>query len=673
MRGQLGFGLLTIGTVAAALGVATLATGLATGRRALLDIGRRYVVVILVAAIGAFVVMETALYGHDFSLKYVADNVARATPGLYTFTAAWSALEGSILLWALLLSIYVAVTMWRFRDRTDDPLVAWATLVQYGVLLFFFALMLFAANPFKAQPGTIPLDGAGPNPLLQNHPLVAIHPPFLYAGYVGFAIPFSFAVAALVTGRFGEGWLAAVRRTTLISWGFLTVGIVLGAWWSYSVLGWGGFWGWDPVENASLLPWLTATAFIHSVMVQERRGMLRVWNLSLVLATFCLTILGTFLTRSGVINSVHAFSQSNIGPWLLTFLGVCAFGSVGLVAWRGDKLRSPGKIDSAVSREAAFLLNNLLFAGFALVVLTGTVFPLLVEALQDKQITVGEPYFTRLGVPIGIALLFLMSVGPVLPWRAASGEVLRNRLLIPAWAGAITLVVMLVVGAHGVANVGAFALGAFAVTSIGRTVVVGVRARKRATAEALPVAALRTVRSNTRLYGGLVVHVGVIVVAVALATTGGYTTKKTVQLSVGESARVRGYTVTYIGRQVDQSAQKTTIKAVVHVSGVGNLAPAISTFPNAAEGIGTPSIHTTPWRDIYLTLVSSPTSGRVTIGVQIGTMVMFLWIGGLIMALGTILALLPAGKRDVLARAIGQATPDDDAVSTSGPLVEAST
>jgi len=322
LRAQLGFGLLTIGTVASALGLATLATGLATGRQALLQLGRRYVVVVLVSVIGAFVVMETALFGHDFSIAYVAHNVARATPGLYTFTAAWAALEGSILLWALLLSVYVAVTTWRFRNRSDDPLVAWATLVQYAVLLFFFALMLFAANPFKQVTGAVPFDGAGPNPLLQNHPLVAIHPPFLYTGYVGFAIPFSFAVAALITGRFGEGWLAAVRRTTLISWGFLTIGIVLGAWWSYSVLGWGGFWGWDPVENASLLPWLTATAFIHSVMVQERRGMLRVWNLSLVLATFCLTILGTFLTRSGVINSVHAFSQSNIGPWLLTFLGI---------------------------------------------------------------------------------------------------------------------------------------------------------------------------------------------------------------------------------------------------------------------------------------------------------------------------------------------------------------
>jgi cytochrome c-type biogenesis protein CcmF len=659
MRAQLGYGLLTIGTVAAALGLATLATGLATGRRSLLDVGRRYVLVILVAAVGAFIVMETALWGHDFSIKYVTDNVALATPGLYTFTAAWAALEGSILLWALLLSIYVAVTTWRFRNRSDDPLVAWATLVQYFVLLFFFALMLFAANPFKAQPGSLPLDGAGPNPLLQNHPLVAIHPPFLYAGLVGFAIPFSFAVAALVTARFGEGWLAAVRRTTLISWGFLTIGIVLGAWWSYAVLGWGGFWGWDPVENASLLPWLTATAFIHSVMVQERRGMLRVWNLSLVLATFCLTILGTFLTRSGVINSVHAFSQSTIGPWLLTFLGICAFGSVGLVAWRGDKLRSPGRIDSPVSREAAFLLNNLLFAGFALVVLTGTVFPLLVEALQDKQVTVGEPYFTRLGVPIGIALLFLMAIGPVLPWRAASAQVLRDRLLIPAWAGAIALVVALIAGAHGIANVVAFALGTFALTSIGRTVVIGVRARKRATQESLPVAAARTVRSNTRLYGGLLVHVGVVVVAIALATTGGYTTRREVQLSQGESARVRGYTVTYLGREVEQTGQKTTIKARVKVSGVGELAPAISTFPNAAEGIGTPSIHSTPWRDIYLTLVSSPTSGRVTIGVQVGTMVMFLWIGGLIMALGCALALVPARKRDVLARTVTDVAGDD--------------
>jgi cytochrome c-type biogenesis protein CcmF len=669
MRAQLGYGLLTIGTAAAALGLVTTAAGIVRNQPRLLDLGRRYVVLVLLAALGAFIVMETALFGHDFSLEYVANNVARATPGLYTFTAAWAALEGSILLWGLLLSIYVAATAWRFRRRADDPLVAWATVVQFAVLLFFFALMLFAANPFKQVTGVVPLDGRGPNPLLQNHPLVAIHPPTLYAGLVGFTIPFSFAIAALVTARFGEGWLADVRRTTLIAWGFLTAGIVLGAWWSYAVLGWGGYWGWDPVENASFLPWLTATAFIHSVMVQERRGMLRVWNLSLVLATFCLTILGTFLTRSGVINSVHAFSQSAIGPWLLTFLGLCAFTAVGLVAWRGDKLRAPGRIDSPMSREAAFLLNNLLFAGFALVVLTGTVFPLLVEALQNKQITVGQPYFERLGVPIGIALLFLMAIGPVLPWRAASGELLRSRLLIPAWTGGLTLLIAVVAGARGIANVLAFALGAFTLASIGRSAIIGMRARRHVHKdEGWAHATMQTVRGNPRLYGGLLVHLGVVVVAVALATTAGWTTRRELQLNPGESATVRGHQVTFLDREVDRSAQKTTIKARVRIAGVGSFAPAISTFPNAAEGIGTPSIHTTPWRDWYLTLSSSPTSGRVTIGVQVGTMVMWLWIGGLIMVIGTAVALVPPRRRRVRELEAVPAPPEDE---QPAPLVEA--
>jgi cytochrome c-type biogenesis protein CcmF len=668
MRASLGYAFLAVGTAAAALGLVTIAIGLARKDPRLLDVGRRFVAVVLAGAVGAFVVMETALFAHDYSLQFVADNVARATPGLYTFTAAWSALAGSILLWGLLLSVYVAVTAWRFRRRSDDPLVAWATLVQYGVLLFFFALMLGPANPFKEVTGTIPLDGRGPNPLLQNHPMVAIHPPMLYAGYVGFTIPFSFAIAALVTARFGEGWLAAVRRTTLIAWGFLTIGIVLGAWWSYAVLGWGGFWGWDPVENASLLPWLTATAFIHSVMVQERRGMLRVWNLSLVIATFCLTILGTFLTRSGVINSVHAFSESSIGPWLLTFLGVCAFGGVLLIAWRGDKLRSPGRIDSPVSREAAFLANNLLFAAFALVVLTGTTFPLIVEALQNKQITVGEPYFARLTVPLGIALLFLMAVGPLLPWRAASGELLRKRLLVPAWVGAVTLVVALLLGARGIANVLAFALGAFALTSIGRSVVVGVRARRRAHRdENVASATVQMVRGNPRMYGGLLVHVGVVVIAIALATTGGWTTKKELNLNPGESAMVRGHKVTFLDRAIEQSAQKTTIKAKVRIDGVGTFAPAISSYPNFADGIGTPSIHTDPVHDWYVTLVSSPNEGKVTIDVQVGTLVMWLWIGGLIMVLGTVLALIPARKRRVVPR--DEIALSDEAAGEE-PLVE---
>ena len=492
MRAQLGTFFLMLGLTSALLGIVVLGRGIATGDDRLLRLGRRFAVAILVAAVGAMAAMQWALNTHDYSIKYVANNVANATPRLFTITAAWSALEGSILLWALMLGLYVVGTSIAFRKRASDPLVAWATIVQFVVVVFFFGLMVTVANPF-ALTGHLVFDGNGPNPLLQNHPLVAFHPPFLYAGYVGMTIPFSFAIAALVTARFGEGWLADTRRASLIAWGFLTIGIVLGAWWSYEVLGWGGYWGWDPVENASLLPWLTATAFLHSVMVQERRAMLRVWNLSLIIATFALTILGTFLTRSGVIASVHAFSKSTIGPALLGFFALVIVTGLALIAWRGDRLRTPGRIDSVLSREAAFLANNLVFAGFAFVVMTGTVFPLLVEALQSRQLSVGTPYFNRMSTPLGLALLFLMAVAPVLPWRATSGDVLRDRLLVPAWIGAATVVAVVVFGSAGWAGVLAYGLCAFCLAGIARNFVVAVVGRRRALHEGVAVAAVRTV------------------------------------------------------------------------------------------------------------------------------------------------------------------------------------
>ena len=476
----------------------------------------------MLAAVGAFAVMESALFAHDFSLKFVADNVARATPGLYTFTAAWSALEGSILLWALALSAYVAFTTWHFRHRAEDPVVAWATLVQLVVLGFFFVLMLFPANPFKVLHGAIPADGQGPNPLLQNNPLVVIHPPILYAGYVGFTIPFSFAVAALATGRFGEGWLADVRRTTLVAFGFLTVGIVLGALWSYAVLGWGGYWGWDPVENASLLPWLTATAFIHSVMVQERRGMLRVWNLSLVIATFCLTILGTFLTRSGVLNSVHAFSNSPIGPWLLTFLAPV----------RGDG----GRAHRLARRRVAIAGPD----RFAAVARGG----LPAQQPAVRRVRVGRAHrhrvpAARAGAPEqadhGGRAVFRQD-GRSHRARAAVPDGDRAGVAVagrergdaadaaararPGSAGWCSSCVSSA-DARGIADVIAFALGAFVLASVGRSVAIGIRARKRATKESPLVALVRAVRGNPRLYGGLLVHAGVVVLALALATTVG--------------------------------------------------------------------------------------------------------------------------------------------------------
>src|SRR3954454_9653121 len=331
------------------MGATTLLVGLVRGRPTLLRAGRSYAWLLLAAALLAAAAMEHALLTNDFSLQYVADHHSRSTPLLFTIASMWSALEGSILLWAVVLAGYLTVMVRRFADRAMDPLVGWATLTVYAVSTFFFGLMLGPANPFRLVSGIAPTDGPGPNPLLQDHPLVAFHPPMLYLVYVGFTIPFAFAIAALATGRLGEGWLIETRRWTLFAWGFLTVGIILGAWWSYEVLGWGGYWAWDPVENASFLPWLTGTAYLHSVMVQERRGMLRVWNLSLLLATFSLTILGTFLTRSGVLDSVHAFTESTIGPAILGFFALVVLVGVGLIGWQGEPVRSPGAVDSPVA------------------------------------------------------------------------------------------------------------------------------------------------------------------------------------------------------------------------------------------------------------------------------------------------------------------------------------
>jgi cytochrome c-type biogenesis protein CcmF len=631
-----------LGLASALLGMATLAIGLRRRDPRLLRGGLRYVWLVLAGAVLAAAAMQFALLTHDFSLEYVARNGSRSTPLLFTITGMWSALEGSILLWALVLAGYLAVMAKRFKDRAADPMVAWATIVGLAVAAFFFILMAGPANPFRVVSGPTPLDGPGPNPLLQNHPLVAFHPPMLYLGYVGFTIPFAFALAALVTGRLGEGWLVETRRWTLFAWGFLTAGIILGAWWSYEVLGWGGYWAWDPVENASLLPWLTATAYLHSVMVQERRGMLRVWNLSLLVATFSLTILGTFLTRSGVLESVHAFSESAIGPMILTFFGLIVAVSIGLIGWRGERLRSPGAIDSPVSREGAFLANNLGFAAFTFVVLLGTVFPLIAEALNGEQLSVGAPYFNRMTAPVGLTLLFLMAVAPALPWRKASGEVLHRRLLIPAWAAAAVLVVCVVAGVRGLGALAAFGLGTFAAATAIRQLVVSVRAARR---QGSSVARTFTGRSN----GGMVVHIGVVVVAVAFAASSSFSESRQFRLAPGQSASLSGHTVTYLGTRTVERPNKTTSSARVRIDGGKVYAPGLNQFPFATQAIGSPSVKTGVREDVYLTLVAAPEPGSedatAVIGVRIQPLVAWLWVGGGIMAFGTLLAAWPGGRR----------------------------
>jgi cytochrome c-type biogenesis protein CcmF len=456
----------------------------------------------------------------------------------------------------------------------------------------------------------------------------------LYLGYVGFTVPFAFAVASLVTGRVGEGWLVETRRWTLFAWGFLTIGIVLGAWWSYEVLGWGGYWAWDPVENASFLPWLTGTAFIHSVMVQERRGMLRVWNLSLLVATFSLTILGTFLTRSGVLDSVHAFTESAVGPLILGFFGLTVAVGVGLIGWRGDQLRSPGTMDSAVSREGAFLANNVLFAAFAFVVLLGTVFPLLAEALNGDRLSVGRPYFDQMTRPIGFTLLFLMAIAPALPWRKASGSLLRDRLQWPLTAAVSVVVLCVAFGRTGLAPLLAFALAAFAGAAAVRQLVLS--ARRQGVRGLLG-------RAN----GGMVVHVGVVVIAVAFAASSSYGHRKEFRLAEGESASLAGHRVTYLGSHSERHANRTSVVAEVRVDGDRVFRPALNKFPFATQAIGTPSVRTTGIDDVYLTLVSPARDegGPVVIGVVVQPLVMWLWVGGGIMAVGTLMAAVPGRRR----------------------------
>jgi cytochrome c-type biogenesis protein CcmF len=633
VAGTVGRALLLVGIVGSLFGAIAAISSARTREAAVTKLISRFAILNAVAAVGAFAAMEYAMITRDFSLAYVQKVGSTATPALYNFAAVWSALEGSLLMWVLILAGYtVAVSFW-LRKKMDDVLTNWAMGVMFIVSLFFFLLSFGPANPFVVGAAGV-VDGPGPNPLLQNHLLVMFHPPMLYLGYVGMTVPFAFAIAALVTGRVGEGWLLATRRWTLFAWGFLTIGIILGGWWSYEVLGWSGVWAWDPVENASLLPWITATAYIHSVLVQERRGMLRVWNLSLLVSTFSLTILGTFLTRSGVLNSVHAFSESAIGPWLLSFFAIIVVVSVGLIGWRGDRLHSPGSIDSALSREGAFLANNVLFAVFAFVVLLGTVFPLVVEALQSRTIVVGEPFFDQLVIPIGIAMLTLMAIAPVLPWRKASGELLSQRLFWPAWCGIGALALSVFVGATGFAPLLAFGLGGFATGSALRQVVLATRRQ-----------GWRGLVG--RANGGMVVHVGVIMISVALAASNSFTHSQELSLVVGKPATFSGHTFELIDVVQITTDRDISVKALVSVDGGKPYAPAITKFTKIGMNVGTPSVRTGFGSDIYLTLEPPvrQDSNEARIKVFIKPLILWLWIGSGLMAVGTVLAAFPGKRR----------------------------
>jgi cytochrome c-type biogenesis protein CcmF len=641
MNGLIGHIGVLIGLLGAVVGAVLVAAGLLGHRPQYVRRARLYAYLVLFGALVAVAGMERALLLHDFTLAFVAGNNSRETPILFSITGLWSALQGSILLWATILGGYLALFVRRVRRRTDDPVVAVALLVGLVAAAFFFALMAGPADPFRATVGAIPVDGAGPNALLQDNLLDAVHPVFLYLGFVGFTIPFALAIGSLAAGRIENEWLNESRRFAIYAFAFLSAGIVLGAWWSYDTFGWGGYWGWDPVENAALLPWLTATAYLHSAMVEERRGLLRIWNISLLLATYALTILGTFLTRSGVVQSVHAFSDSDIGPALIGYFAAVVVVGVVLIGWRGDRLRAPGGIDAPVSREGAFLVNNLIFVGIALVVLVGTVFPLFYESLKGQQITIGRPYFDSFTVPLGIALLFFMAVAPALPWRKASTGVLRRRLAAPAWVGGATVLVLVVVGIRGLTPLVAFGLGSFAATSAVRQLVLAA-----VTAHHHGIPAWRGVFG--RANGGMIVHIGIVVIAVGLTAASSFAHEAELNIAAGQTTHFDGHSVKFESWRDYRLGNEQGTEAVILLDG-RVVKPRIGVFDGASEGTSTPAIASSPFVDVYLSLTSVPkgtaSGAPVDVDIFVQPLIAWLWAGGALVVIGGLLAAAPGRRR----------------------------
>jgi cytochrome c-type biogenesis protein CcmF len=634
----LGYDALIIALGVAIFGAIALMAGARRGRSDLLRSGE----VAVYATFGLVTVsalsMIYALVSHDFSVGYVAQVGSRATPLFYTVISLWGALEGSILFWAFVLTMLSALVVYRNRTR-PGTLVPYAGGVLLGITTFFLILLVGPANPFELV-SPVPADGPGPNPLLQNHPLMAVHPPLLYLGYVGMSVPFSFAIGAVLSGEIeGDGWIRLTRRWTLVAWAFLAAAIVAGMWWSYEVLGWGGYWAWDPVENASFLPWLTATAFLHSVMVQERRGLLKLWNLNLIVGTFVLTILGTFLTRSGVLSSVHAFTQGTIGYYFLAFIALVLIASFALVAGNSEKLKPTGSLDAAISRESVFLLNNLFLTAFTVTVLVGTLYPLVAEAIRGVKVSVGEPFYNRMTLPICALLLFLMGVGPALPWRRASAGVIRRQLIPPAVVALVAAVVAFLVGARSIHALAAFGFGAFALTANAREFVDGALARMRAHGESVLVALARLVAANRRRYGGYIAHVGVLSVTLGIAASATFRAEREATLAKGETLAVGAFTVRLNEVYGRTEPQREVLAASVTVlrngRQVGQLEPRMNFYPTSDQPVPTPAVRSRLAGDLYVNLQAFAQDGsNATLRVIVEPLVPWIWIGGLIVCLG---------------------------------------
>ncbi|MCP4810788.1 MAG: heme lyase CcmF/NrfE family subunit [Proteobacteria bacterium] len=583
------------------------------------------------AMVAATLLMEFALLSHDFSVGYVAQVGSLDTPWHITIVSLWSSLEGSILFWAFVLGVSTAVFTYAVRNR-DPEHGSYAVGVLLAIGVFFCFLVAGVANPFT-EVSPAPLDGPGPNALLQNHLLMILHPPALYLGYVTMAVPFAMACSALLAGRLESSWMRSLRRWTLWAWAWLTLGILLGGWWSYEVLGWGGYWAWDPVENASFMPWLTATAFVHSAQVMERRGLFKGWTIALALSTFLLTMLGTFMTRSGVFNSVHSFTQSEVGPIFLGFIAICSLVSLVLLTLRLHLLSPPKEgIPGPISREVGFLLNNLAFCIFTLTVLLGTTFPLIMEATTEERFSVGEPYFNTMTLPVCVVILFLMGVGPALPWGEADVGRVFKRLLGPLVTGGLIGAIFLFFDGFTWATL-TFALSGFAGWVTLAELFSPALGRARKKNESLPVAFAKYAAKSRPRIAAYVVHFGVVLCAVGIAASGSYKQTTNVLLKPNVKTEVLGYDLMFTSTEKEPESNRISEVAWVDVySGdrmLGTLDPRMNAYMSGMD-IGAPSVMSRVHEDLYLSLVRVDDSG-VSVTVIVEPFVYWVWIGGLVM------------------------------------------
>lgn len=591
----------------------------------------------------ASAILLYALVTRDFNVEYVASYSSTSLPLRYTIAAFWGGQKGSLLFWTLIHCLFTAIVLYQNRGRHPE-LMPYVTATLMSIAVFFLGLLCFITPPFERL-SFVPSEGSDLNPLLQNY-WMTIHPPALYLGYISAGVPFAFAVAALATGALGDVWIRTTRRWALTSWFFLSLGNLLGARWAYEVLGWGGYWAWDPVENAAIMPWFTATAYLHSVMIQEKKDMLKVWNMSLVILTFLLTIFGTFLTRSGVVSSVHSFTQSGLGPYFLTFLGLVLTVSIGLLIYRLPDLKSANELDSMLSREAAFLFNNLILVGLAFATFWGTVFPILSEWVRGIKITVGPPFFNQVNGPLGVLLLLLTGVGPIIAWRRASWASLHRQFGIPLLVGLIMGSGLFVLGYRNYYAVVIFSLVGFVATGIATEYYRGTRARQAMLHESPSRALARLVGKNPRRYGGYIVHVGVVLIFFGVAG-GFFTVEKQTTVGAGESFDVGRYRLHYTGIREHEDTHISSRIAAVQVSVDGHqidiMYPEKRFYKKQNQPTTEVDIRATLVEDLYVVLGSYDVeSGLATFQVFINPLLSWIWVGGLILILGTCVVMVPS-------------------------------